>query len=324
MASEARNLPPTLSVILPAHNEQEALPITVGAIARALSKWSFEIIVIDDGSTDFTWKTIEQLRLDCGVRGIRFTRNFGHQAAILAGLSCARGQAVITMDADGQHPPDLLPVFVQQWQAGALVVQGIRQGGAGAGPFKRWTSAAFYRVIRVLAGVDLRTGSADFRLLARPVVEQLLVSAGPLLFLRGLIPWLGYETAYVNFDASPRLAGKTSYGFWRMLRLSIDGLLSFSIIPLRLAMALGFMISGLSFLYLVYVVAMRLTVGNVVPGWASMTALLALLGGIQLLTVGVLGEYLGRIFLSTLDRPHFVVGERGEPVTRAVGDVCNK
>ncbi len=306
---------PMVSIVLPARNEQETLPVVVRAISASLSRWLHEIIVVDDGSTDETWRTIEELRRDHRVRGIRFTRNFGHQAAILAGMSAARGEAVIMMDADGQHPPELLPVFVERWQAGAPVVQGIRRRDAGAGVFKQWTSRAFYGIIRVLAGVDIRSGSADFRLLARPVLVQVLASAGPLLFLRGLVPWLGYETAIVPFDASRRIAGTTSYTLRRMIRFSIDGLLSFSIIPLRLAVALGFLISGASFLYLAYVIVIRLTAGNVVPGWASMTALLSLLGGIQLLTLGVLGEYVGRLFLSTLNRPPYVIMDHAEAET---------
>jgi glycosyltransferase involved in cell wall biosynthesis len=300
----------TLSVVLPAYNEQVALPIVVQAIASNLQRWSYEIIVIDDGSTDGTWVVIERLERECGVRGLRFTRNFGHQAAILAGLLAARGEAVIMMDADGQHPPELLATFVHEWQAGMSVVQGIRRSDAGAGAFKRWTGAVFYRVLRALAGVDIRNGSADFRLLARPVLDQVLASAGPLLFLRGLVPWLGYQTANVPFEAAPRIGGRTSYTLRRMVRLSIDGLLGFSIIPLRLAIALGFMISGTAFVYLAYVVGIRLTAGNVVPGWASMTGLLSLLGGIQLLTLGVLGEYVGRLFLSTLNRPHYVIRDQ--------------
>lgn len=306
---------PTLTIVLPAHNEQDALPVVVPAIASSLRRWPFEIIVVDDGSTDNTWKIVEGLREEYPVRGIRFTRNFGHQAAILAGLLAARGEAVIMMDADGQHPAELLPVFVEQWQAGTPIVQGVRRRDADANAFKRWASAVFYRIIRTLAGVDIHQGSADFRLLDRPVLEQVLASAGPLLFLRGLVPWLGYQTSYVPFNAGRRIAGRTSYTLGRMIRLSVDGLLGFSIIPLRLAIAVGFLISGVSFLYLAYIVGIRLTSGNVVPGWASMTGLLSLLGGIQLVTLGVLGEYVGRLFLSTLKRPHYVIRDRDEAVS---------
>jgi glycosyltransferase involved in cell wall biosynthesis len=298
---------PTVSVILPAHNEQDTLTVTVHGIVSALQQWRYELIIVDDGSIDRTWMVIQQLREKYPVRGIRFTRNFGHQSAILAGLVAARGEAVIMMDADGQHPMELLPTFVNEWEAGHQVVQGIRVRNSSEGTLKRWSSALFYRILRTLAGVDIHVGSADFRLLSRSVVTQVLASSGPLLFLRGLVPWLGYKTSYVPFEAGARVAGKTSYTVRRMVRLSIDGLLGFSIVPLRLAIALGFVISGASFLYLAYVLWIRLTAGDVVPGWASMTGLLSLLGGIQLVTLGVLGEYVGRLFLSTLKRPPYVI-----------------
>lgn len=301
---------PTVSVVLPAHNEQDALPLIVSGISSSLQRWSHEIIVVDDGSTDRTWMVIGELREKYRLRGIRFTRNFGHQAAIVAGLHAAQGEAVIMMDADGQHPVALLPTFLAQWEAGHQVVQGVRLRNASGGMFKRWTGALFYHILRILAGVDIRAGSADFRLLARPVVRQVLASSGPLLFLRGLVPWLGYKTSYVPFEAEPRIAGTTSYTIRRMAKFSVDGLLGFSIVPLRLSIALGFMISGASFLYLAYVLWIRMTSGNVVPGWASMTGLLSLLGGIQLVTLGVLGEYVGRLFLSTLNRPHYVIEEQ--------------
>jgi polyisoprenyl-phosphate glycosyltransferase len=306
--------PPAVTVVLPAHNEQNALPVIVHDIRSALEGCRLEIIVVDDGSTDGTWSTIQELREKYRVRGIRFTRNFGHQSAIVAGLLASRGEAVITMDADGQHPAELLPTFLAQWRQGYQVVQGVRLRNASGSWFKQWTSNVFYKLMRSLAGVDIHSGSADFRLLARPVVKQVLASSGPLLFMRGLIPWMGYNTSYVPFEAGPRIAGKTSYTLRRMMRLSLDGLLSFSIVPLRLAIALGFVISGASFLYLAYIVVIRLSSGDVVPGWASMTGLLSLLGGIQLLTLGVLGEYVGRLFLSTLNRPHYVVSDKSESI----------
>jgi polyisoprenyl-phosphate glycosyltransferase len=313
MADWPADSSPTISVVLPAHNEQQTLPLVVERVHSVLQGWSCEIIVVDDGSTDGTWAVIQQLSQNHCVRGIRFSRNFGHQSAILAGLVAARGQAVIMMDADGQHPPELLPRFLAEWKAGHQVVQGVRVRNSTNSVFKRWTGVLFYRIMRSLAGVNIRDGSADFRLLARPVVKQILASAGPSLFLRGLIQWLGYKASYVPFDAGPRLAGRTSYTVGRMVRLSLDGLLSFSIVPLQLAVALGFVISGASFLYLAYVIVIRFTSGHVVPGWASMTGLLSLLGGIQLLTLGVLGEYVGRIFLSTLHRPEYVISETNEP-----------
>lgn len=299
-----------VSVVLPAHNEESALPLVVAAVAAATLPYDVEILIVDDGSTDGTWRQIQLLRkAHPGVRGLRFTRNFGHQPAILAGLLAARGDAVVVMDADGQHPPELISVFLERWREGYQVVQAIRTAGPER-PIKRLFSRLFYRVLHALSGVEVPTGSADFRLLGRPVVDTVLQSAGHMLFLRGLLPYLGYETAFVPFTAVPRIAGRTSYTWRKMVQLSLDGLMSFSIVPLRAAIAVGFSVSVVSFLYLVYIVVIWLTASGVVPGWASTVGLLSLLGGIQLLTLGVVGEYLGRLFLSSLNRPCFVILEQ--------------
>ena len=302
---------PMVSVVLPAHDEERALPAMIERLQAQLAGVSHEIVVVDDGSTDATWAVLDRL---CTERpeivGLRLTRNFGHQSAILAGLGMSRGEAVVMMDADGQHPPELLPTFLERWRAGAMVVQGIRRGRAEETHRKRLSSRVFYRVFNALAGVRVPEGAADFRLLARPVVDTVLASAGPLLFLRGLVPWLGFRTEYVPFEVQHRIAGATSYTWRKMVRLSLDGLLGFSIIPLRVAVVAGVVVSVLAFLYLIYIVVIRFTSGEVVPGWASMAGLLSLLGGIQLLTLGVLGEYVGRLFLSQLQRPQFVVADR--------------
>ncbi len=301
---------PLISVVTPAHNEEAALEPVIARMVDVLRAYRHEIIIVDDGSSDNTWHVIQKLRgLYPQLHAIRLTRNFGHQSAILAGLFAMRGDAVITMDSDGQHPAELIPRFIERWQDGYLVVQGVRTRGAGEGVLKRWASHFFYRVLNRLTGVRIPHGSADFRLIGRPAVDVVLQSAGPLLFLRGLIPWLGYDTYYIDFEAERRVAGQPSYTWPRMIRLSLDGLMSFSIIPLRLSIVLGIGISIVAFLYLMYVLVVWWS-GDVVPGWASVAGLLSLLGGIQLVTMGVLGEYLGRIFLSSLNRPHFVVRER--------------
>ena len=310
---------PEISVVLPVHEEAGALPTVVARIAAALAAESHEIILVDDGSRDRSWDVILALRATHPqLVGIRFTRNFGHQSAILAGLVAARGQAIIMMDSDGQHPPELLPDLIARWRAGALVVQGIRTGSAEESAFKRGSSNLFYRAFTALAGVRIPRGSADFRLLSRQVLDKVLASSGPLLFLRGLIPWLGFQAENVEFTVERRLAGKTSYSLRRMIQLSIHGLLGFSINPLRFASGMGIAVSLLAFAYLVYIVAIWLTSREVVPGWASTAGLLAFLGGIQLLTLGILGEYVGRIFTAHLDRPPFVIREQfGETNERA-------
>lgn len=305
------NARPVVSIVLPAHNEERSLAVVVSQLIELLTGCQHEIIVVDDGSSDQTWALVSELSVrHPSVTGLRFTRNFGHQSAILAGLSAARGEAVVMMDADGQHPPEVVPTFLEHWRAGAMVVQGIRRGRASETHGKMLGSRAFYRLFTTLAGVHIPQGAADFRLLARAVLETVLSSAGPTFFLRGLVPWLGFRTVYVPFDVKPRIGGTTSYTLRRMLRLSLDGLLSFSVIPLRVSIFAGLVISMLAFLYLMYVVIIWLTSGAVVPGWASTAGLLSLLGGIQLLTLGVLGEYVGRLFLSSLQRPPFVISEK--------------
>ena len=302
---------PLVSIVAPAHNEEATLPSFVRNASAVLGSVEHEVIIIDDGSTDRTWATICELREQFpSVRALRFTRNFGHQSAILAGLAEARGQAVIMMDSDGQHPEELIPELLEPWKEGYEVVQAVRTKSADEGVLKKLTSKLFYRILVKLSGVDVPYGSADFRLLSRNAVDTVLQSAGSQIFLRGLIPWMGFPTKYISFEAGRRVGGKSSYTWKRMIRLSVDGLMTFSIIPLRIAIALGISISALSLLYLVYIVIVWATNSQVVHGWASMTGLLALLGGIQLLTIGVVGEYLGRLFISNLNRPHFVVKEQ--------------
>lgn len=308
---------PLLTVVVPAHNEQATLANLVGDISHVLEGTSHEVVIVDDGSTDGTWSEIQRLSTGyASVRGVRLTRNFGHQPALLAGLAAARGSAVVTMDADGQHPADLIPVFLDKWHAGAHVVQGLRTMTEGETAFKRWTSRTFYALLGRLGGPQIPPGAADFRLMTRPVVAAILESVGSVIFLRGLVPWLGYPTTYVPFEARRRSGGRSSYTTWRMFRFSVHGLMSFSAVPLRLSMLMGFGVAAFSFLYLLFSVAAFLVLGRVVPGWASVMGLLSLLGGIQLIMIGVVGEYVGRIFLGQLNRPPFVVLDRVDPAGR--------
>ncbi len=296
---------------MPAYNEEATLGALAADVARVLGTQSYEMIIVDDGSRDGTWARIQSLAAqNAAIRGVRLTRNFGHQPAILAGLNAALGEAVLTMDADGQHPATLIPALMARWREGYEVVQAVRTATEGEALFKRVSSRAFYRILMALGGPPVPVGSADFRLLARPVVQTVLDSVGPLIFMRGLIPWLGYPTAYEPFQAGRRDHGESTYTLWRMLRLSAHGLLSFSIVPLRLSMLVGLAVAVLSFLYLLLVLVAFLQGNQLVPGWASVMGLMSLLGGIQLIMFGVLGEYVGRIFVGQLNRPHYVVRDR--------------
>ena len=302
-----------VSVVMPAFNECESLISTVDEVAAALSECSFEIVLVDDGSTDDTWAVISELaERDKRVRGISFSRNFGHMAALHAGLLQARGDAVVTMDSDGQHPPAVLPEMIEKWRAGAAVVQGIRQAEEKIGFVKRITSFFFYRVFSWMADMNIKAGSADFRLLSRQVVDLALAHPQFALFLRGFVSWTGYTTEYIPVVFRARTAGRTKYSFASMLSFARNGIVRFSTKPLRLATYLGLLTCGISLAYLGYIVVTRLFSDNYVPGWASMAGISSLVGGIQLLVIGILGEYISVIFDRQIQKPPFVIERRQE------------
>jgi glycosyltransferase involved in cell wall biosynthesis len=306
---------PVLSVVMPAYNEAESLPATIERTTAALSQLgalAYEIILVDDGSDDNTWGVIGELSGQWpALRGLRFSRNFGHQAALLAGIRSARGQAVITLDSDGQHPPELIPKMLEKWRGGAAVVQGLRVDEKGTGALKRSSSGWFYRLYSWLTDTRIPPGSADFRLLDRSVVEVIRAHPRSALFLRGFVPWIGLPTEYIEFVPDARTAGTTKYSPGRMFGLARQGIMSFSIKPLRLASLTGGVTCMLALAYLVYTIAIRLfgAPTDYVPGWASVAGLLSLLGGLQLLIMGILGEYIGMIFMAEQDRPAFVVAD---------------
>ncbi len=313
---EESSAAPEVSIVLPCLNEGAGLVSLAAQIAAALAGHHHEVVFVDDGSTDDTWRVIQQLiRSHPRWRAVRFSRRFGHQAALLAGLREARGEAVITMDADGQHPPRFLPEMLASWREGAKVVQMIRLPSARESWCKRTTSRLFYRVFSVLCDVAVRPAAADFRLLDRQVVDVVLRSNGPVPFLRGLIPWMGWPTAELTYAAEPRRFGRTQYSFRRMARLALDGIMSFSIVPLRLGIWTGLLLSALSFAYLGYIAGIRIFTDTAIPGWASIAGLLALLGGVQLLCIGLLGEYLGRLYVASLDRPRYIVADSLHPAS---------
>jgi glycosyltransferase involved in cell wall biosynthesis len=303
--------PPLVSVVAPCHNEEPNLQPLYRAVTSRLqsAEWAYELVLVDDGSTDGTWPAICRLvRGDSRVRGVRLTRSFGQQAAILAGLKHARGQAVVTMDADLQHPPALIPVMVQHWLAGTPVVLTHRSDSADVGAFKRATSAMFYRIFSALTGVPMAAGTGEFRLIDRRVVDHLLELQEGEYFLRGLIGWTGFRSVTVAFRAAPRLAGETKYSLRKMLRLAVSGVTAFSLTPLRLGTVLGLGTAIVALLELVYVL-IQAGRGRTVPGWASTVGVTTLLFGVQFVLLGLIGEYLGRVYLAAKHRPPFLVEE---------------
>lgn len=305
-----------ISLVVPVYNERANLQALLAAIASALAGRDYEVIFVDDGSTDGTAEALAAFAAtDARIVGICLSRNFGHQDALAAGLRYASGEAVVMLDGDLQHPPELIPEMVRLWCEGYNVVQARRRDTEGVSARKRWTSRLYYRLFRFLTGVALEEGESDFRLLDRRVVEEINRMGEGELFLRGLVAWMGYRRATVEYVAPPRRAGRSKYSLRKMLRLAGGGIVSFSPVPMRLGVLAGLGMSALSFLEFFYVLFAR-CVGWTVPGWASIMALMSLVFGVMFLLLGLQGEYLLRIYHRVQRRPAFLV----ERVLGRLGD----
>jgi len=303
---------PLLSVVIPAYYEEGNLHRLYDELVAALdpttSEW--EIVFVDDGSTDGTWAEIFALHLKDGrVRGVRLSRNFGHQYALFAGLTNARGRAVITMDADLQHPPAVIAQLVEEWRKGSKIVHTIRIDQGSISWQKKLTSKIFYKVFSFLSGVDMSSGMADFRLLDRQVVDQLLQLKEGGLFLRGLVQWVGYQNTKVSFQCRDRFAGKSKYSFRKMLKFAWTGITSFSIIPLRIGIIIGLITSLFAFYQLLEALYVKFFTNQALPGWTSIFGVMTLLFGVMFILIGVLGEYIGRILIEVRGRPKFIISE---------------
>jgi len=268
---------------------------------------------VDDGSRDGTAARIRELRAsDPHVRFLRFGRNFGQQAALTAGLEAARGAAVITLDCDLQHPPELLPKMIAAWRGGARVVQMVRVGSVGGGWFKDISSRLFYLFINLLSETPVVPRAGEYQLLDREVVTNLLQFRDRHPFLRGLVSWLGYSAVYIEYAPHMRTEGRTTYTGRRMLRLSVQAITSLSSKPLRASFYIGLVAAIFCLIYAAFAVV-ALIEGMTLPGWASVIVLVSFLGAVQLVSVGILGEYIGRIYEQTRGMPRYVVVERDEP-----------
>ncbi len=301
----------TVSVIVPAHNEAGNLPLLHTALSRQLRPHgNYEIIIVDDGSTDGTLATAKQIAAaDPCVHYVALSRNFGHQAAVRAGLDQARGACVISMDADFQHPPELIPQLIEQWHAGFEVVTTVRNDGPETPRLKRVTASLFYWLAGQISEFPIKPGAADFRLLDRKVVDAIRGLGETDFFLRGLIPWIGFKATDVHYRPQARHHGETSYSIKRMISLALTGITATSIQPLRAATVLAGIVATLTLIYAVYAAAVFLLAGTAVPGWTSVIIVISALGALQLLILGIVGEYLGRILRETRHRPSYIVRE---------------
>jgi dolichol-phosphate mannosyltransferase len=326
MVSAMAAPPPDFSVVLPAHNEAPNVAPMVAALRAVMAPLGrFEILYIDDGSSDGTLAALRAAAAaDPAVRYVSFTRNFGHEAALRAGLRYARGKAVIVIDADLEQPPGLIPDLVTEWRKGFKIVTAQRIGYESTVPwFKRVTSRLYYRVLDALGDVHIEPGSANYMLLDRVVVDAVNRIEDQDLFLRGVVRWLGYPLASVPFRQSLRQHGDTKYSLRRMVELAVTGIAVHSVRPLRFAIWLALGFAALGGLFVVYSIVSFLLVQRTVAGWTSIMAAIAILGAAQLLVLGIVGEYVGRILRETRKRPSYVVAEteadregEGDAVTR--------
>jgi dolichol-phosphate mannosyltransferase len=303
---------PLLSVVVPCFNEEEVIEHTDARLSVALEAITedYEIIYVDDGSRDATAQKLRRIQTrDARVKVIRLSRNFGHQIAVTAGVTYACGQAVVLIDADLQDPPEVIADMVAKWREGYEVVYGQRAERVGETRFKLWTARAFYRLIGALSEVPIPLDTGDFRLMDRAVVDALKQMGERHRLLRAMTSWVGFRQAAVTYDRAERFAGQSKYPLRKMITLALDGIVSFSTVPLKLISLIGLAFSGLALVGVAYALAMRLLTDNWVPGWTLIFITLLMIGGLEFVVLGVMGEYLGRIYSEAKNRPLFLVLE---------------
>jgi glycosyltransferase involved in cell wall biosynthesis len=304
--------PKSVSVVIPCFNEEANLRETHRRVTEAVSQAGieYEVVYVDDGSHDTTPELLRQLQDgDAHVRVVYFSRNFGHQFAVTAGLAHASGGAVIILDADLQDPPELMVEMIRLWEAGYEVVYGVRTDREGETRFKLLTARLFYRLIRWLSETEIPLDTGDFRLLDRKVVDVIVAMPERDRFLRGMVSWAGYRQIGIPYKRAPRFAGETKYPLGKMVRFAFDGIVSFSVKPLRLSTLMGFVFAGLALLAILYAMGMRLFTQRWVTGWTALIIAILFLGGAQLISLGIIGEYVGRLYGEAKHRPLYLVRE---------------
>jgi len=314
MAAQSR---PVLSIVVPLYNEAAnvatLLERLTGVAQRLSANVDCEIVIVNDGSSDATAATVrEQMATRPNIVLVNLSRNFGHQLAATAGLEIAGGDAVVLMDGDLQDPPELIEAFLERWRAGYDVVYAVRRARPGESRFKLFTAGAFYRLINRMTKIAIPLDAGDFRLMSRRVVEALRRSPERHRFLRGMVSWVGFNQTAVEYDRDVRYAGTTKYPLTKMIRFAMDGITSFSDIPLRFASYLGFTVSAVAFIYALVVISFKLfslKPPAYTPGWASTIVAVLFLGGVQLMSLGILGEYLGRVYDEVKGRPLYLISD---------------
>ena len=313
----SQNAPALVSIVAPAYNEEKNLPALYARVRAVMEKEGrdFELIVVENGSSDSSLAILKSLRAkDSRVNFLSLSRNFGHQGALIAGLEYSRGDAVISMDADLQHPPEVIPEMLKLWDQGYDVVYTVKQENKAQPLIRRALDRMFYRIINKLSGIELH-GQSDFRLLGRKALNELCKLPERNKFLRGLSSWIGLKQAGISYRVNPRAAGSSKFKFIHLIELGIDGIFSFSIIPLRIFTIFGILMSAGSFLYGLYLLGLTAFINltgsglSMPSGWATLAVTLLFFGGVQLIGIGLLGEYLGRVYDEVKKRPVYIVKE---------------
>jgi glycosyltransferase involved in cell wall biosynthesis len=301
-----------VSIVVPVFNEAEGIAAfydRLKKVADSLSPISCEITFVDDGSNDDSYqKLVDLADSDGDINIVKFSRNFGHQVAITAGIDIAKGDAVVVIDADLQDPPELIKQFVEKWEEGYDVVYGVREKRDGESRMKLFTASAFYRLLKRIIKLDIPVDVGDFRLMSRRVVEQFKQLREKDRFVRGLVSWIGFKQTGVRYSRDKRYAGDTKFPYRKMIKFALDGITSFSDVPLKLATWLGYLTSFLALLYACSVIVQKV-LGYTVQGWATTMVVMLFLGGVQLISLGIIGEYIGRIFNEAKQRPLYVIDE---------------
>jgi len=304
----------TVDLVIPVFNEEGLVPQIHARICTAIDKlpYKFTIYYVDDGSKDGTSEAIESFK-DKRVRLLALSRNFGHQAALSAGMDASQGDIVITMDGDGQHPPEMIPQLVELVEHGYDVVQTQREDQAQPASFKKWTSILFYRLINVISGTRVLPGTADFRALSRQAVDALKAMPEYHRFLRGMVSWIGFSTVILPYQPSERISGVSKYSLGKMFRLAMDAMFSFSLVPLYLGLSLGGVLLCLAVFEMIYVLSFWITgqTSNLAPGWSSLMFVILIVGGMLMVLMGFIGVYVGYIFQEVKRRPIYII-KKGE------------
>jgi len=301
-----------ISIVIPCHNEEGNIDLLYGRLKTVLDKYpSYEIIFVDDGSSDNTIPKIRTIAgKDSHVKYISFSKNFGHQNALKAGFDFSLGKCSISIDADMQHPPELIPQMIEKWKEGFEVVYTIRKEEENISFFKKITSGLFYWLAGKLSKTEIHPGAADFRLLDKKVVDELKGLKENYLFFRGLVNWMGFSQYPIEFKAESRHSGKTKYSVKKMFKFALSGITSFSTTPLQFSTIIGFVIAIFAFVYGIYAICISVFTNTAVPGWTSLLVSVLFIGGLQLIMIGILGEYVGKLFMENKRRPNYIIREK--------------